>query len=167
MRILVTVASKHGSTDAIADAIETELAAAGLQVDRREPDQIADVEPYAGVVVGSAVYAGRWMEPARAFIERHANPLRKRPVWLFSSGPLGNPPKPVEDPTDVAPLVERIGAREHRVFSGDLVKERLGFGERAIVSVVRAPYGDFRDWVEIRTWARGIAEELKKASVPG
>jgi len=82
-------------------------------------------------------------------------------VWLFSSGPVGDPPKPEEDPVDVADLVALTDAREHRVFAGKLVRRQLSFPERAIVAALRVPEGDFRDWTEIRRWAAGIAEALR------
>jgi menaquinone-dependent protoporphyrinogen oxidase len=82
-------------------------------------------------------------------------------VWLFSSGPVGDPPKPEEDPVDVAELVAASGAREHRVFAGTLVRRQLSFPERAIVSALRVPEGDFRDWAEITRWAAEIAGALQ------
>jgi menaquinone-dependent protoporphyrinogen oxidase len=81
-------------------------------------------------------------------------------VWLFSSGPIGDPPKPAEDPVDAAGLVHACGAREHRVFAGRLERHRLGWGERAITVALRAPEGDFRDFAGIRAWAAQIAETL-------
>ena len=81
-------------------------------------------------------------------------------MWLFSSGPVGDPPKPEEDPVDVADLVATTNACEHRVFAGKLVRKQLNFPERAIVSALRVPEGDFRDWTEIRQWAAGIADAL-------
>jgi menaquinone-dependent protoporphyrinogen oxidase len=41
-----------------------------------------------------------------------------------------------------------------------LVKQQLSFPERAIVSALRVPQGDFRDWTEIRGWASAIADTL-------
>ena len=81
-------------------------------------------------------------------------------MWLFSSGPVGDPPKPDEDPVDVAELLATTNARDHRVFAGKLVRKQLSFPERAIVSALRVPEGDFRDWIEIRQWAAGIADAL-------
>ena len=97
----------------------------------------------------------------RELVERFAEELAVRPVWLFSSGPIGDPPKPDEDPVDVAEVMERTRARGHAVFAGKIDRSRLGFGERAIVSALKVPEGDFRDWDEVRTWANGIVEELQ------
>src|SRR5690606_12652189 len=100
-------------------------------------------------------------------IDRHGEALRTLPVWLFSSGPIGNPPKPEEDPVDAAPLVEASGAREHRVFGGKLNRGRLAFWEKAIVLALRAPEGDFRDWDAVRDWAREIAQALEAHEAGG
>ncbi len=87
------------------------------------------------------MYAGHWLKPARELVERHARGLAGRPVWLFSSGPVGDPPKPEEDPVDVSEIHTRTGAREHRVFAGKLVRKQLSFPERAIASALRVPPG--------------------------
>jgi menaquinone-dependent protoporphyrinogen oxidase len=116
------------------------------------------------VVLGSAVYAGRWLKPARELVDRSRDALAARPVWLFSSGPVGDPPKPEEDPVDVAAIVAATGAREHRVFAGRLVRRQLGFADKAIAVALRVPDGDFRDWAEIRRWSAGIAAALRSGS---
>jgi menaquinone-dependent protoporphyrinogen oxidase len=110
------------------------------------------------------VYAGHWLKPARELVERHSAALADRLVWLFSSGPVGDPPKPEEDPVDVADLLAATGAREHRIFAGKLVRKQLSFPERAIVSALRVPEGDFRDWTQIRQWAAGIAHAIEAGS---
>jgi menaquinone-dependent protoporphyrinogen oxidase len=113
-------------------------------------------------VLGSAVYVGRWLEPARELVEAHADALTERPTWLFSSGPLGDPPKPeADDAVQIGEIAERVNARDHRLFAGRLDRKLLGFGERAVVLAFRAPEGDFRDWDEIAAWAREIAASLE------
>jgi menaquinone-dependent protoporphyrinogen oxidase len=82
-------------------------------------------------------------------------------AWLFSSGPIGEPPKPTEDPVDVAAIQAATRARDHRVFAGKLVRKQLSFGEKAMVVAFRAPDGDFRDWAEISGWASQIADALQ------
>jgi menaquinone-dependent protoporphyrinogen oxidase len=160
MRVLVTAATKYGATAEIAAAIAEVLDEHGLEATMLPPEQVERVDGYDAAVVGSAVYAGHWLKPARELVERHADALAGRPVYLFSSGPVGDPPKPEEDPVDVADLLATIGAREHRIFAGKLVRKQLSFPERAIVSALRVPEGDFRDWTEIRQWAAGIADAV-------
>jgi menaquinone-dependent protoporphyrinogen oxidase len=161
VKVLVCAASKHGATTEIAAEIGAVLSAAGVEAVVRAPDEVQTIDGYDAAVIGSAVYVGRWLEVAKTLVEHHQETLRAMPVWLFSSGPIGDPPKPVEDPVDAQPLVELVGARGHRVFAGDLDRSRLGFAERAIVAAVRAPDGDFRPWPEIEAWAREIAAALE------
>lgn len=166
MKVLVSAASKHGATAGIADAIGSTLMTRGFEVMVKEPGHVEEVHTFDAIVVGSAVYAGHWMKPAIELTERFAERFPGKPVWLFSSGPLGDPPKPTEDPVDVAEVMKLTGAREHRVFAGKLDKAMLSFPERAIVGALRAPYGDFRDWDEIRGWAEEIADSLVGAVAP-
>ena len=160
MRVLVTAATKYGATAEIAAAIAEVLDEHGLEATMLSPEQVKGVDGYDAVVVGSAVYAGHWLKPARELAGRCGSALAARPVWLFSSGPVGDPPKPDEDPVDVADILATTGAREHRVFAGKLLRGQLSFPERAIVSALRVPEGDFRNWTEIRQWAAGIAEAV-------
>jgi len=167
MRVLVSAAGRHGATEEIAAAIGRALVEGGLDADVRPVERVLDVEPYDAVVLGSAIYYGKWVEPARRFLERHAGELSARPVWLFSSGPLGDPLRPAEEqPVDAAELVAAVGAREHRLFAGRLERGRLGLRERAVVRAVGAAEGDFRDWAAIAEWAAGISATLR-AERPG
>lgn len=164
MKVLVTAASKYGATFEIAAAIGEVLAERGLDATVVTPPEVGRVEDYDAVVLGSAVYAGRWLEDARTLVDRSAEALAARPVWLFSSGPTGEPLKPEEDSVDVAGILEATKARDHHVFAGKLLRKQLSFGEKAMVVAFRAKDGDFRDWDEIRSWASSIADALQPAS---
>ena len=161
MKALVAVASRYGSTDDIAQAIAEELRGAGIDADLREADVVGDLTGYDTVVLGSAVYMGNWLPAARRLVERNREWLATVPVWLFSSGPLGeDDPQPHGDPERIADLLQAVRPREHRVFVGKLDKDTLGFSERLAAKVVHAPEGDFRDWEAIRSWAQSIAATL-------
>ena len=165
MKLLMAVSSKHGSTREIAGSIGRTVREAGIEVDVVDAGDVGSVAPYDAVVIGSAVHWGRWMGTARDLVEGSAEALRTRPVWLFSSGPLG---RDIVDPADAAEgnrLLELVGAREHRVFPGKADKQQLGFVERRIVSMVKSPWGDHRDWPAIHGWAASIAGELTTVAV--
>jgi menaquinone-dependent protoporphyrinogen oxidase len=163
MKVIIVVGSKHGSTRSIAEAVGDELRESGLDVSIADADaDAADVsfDGYDAAVIGSAVYVGRWMKDARNFLEANREPLRKMPLWLFSSGPLGDEAEKPDDLADVRAFAADVQARDHRVFAGSLDKADLNLAERAAVRMVHAPYGDARDWAEVRAWAQTIAAEL-------
>ncbi|MGY2066002.1 flavodoxin domain-containing protein [Blastococcus sp. SYSU DS0619] len=122
LRVLVAVASRHGATADVATAIARTLdesdagRAAGLVAVAVPVQQQPEPAGFDAVVLGSAVYVGRWLEPAREYAATHTSALRTRPVWLFSSGPIGEPPFPPDVPHDVEPLSELTGARGQAVF---------------------------------------------------
>ena len=164
MRVLVTAASRHGGTSAVAEELARTLVAAGLEADLRPPDEVEDVREYDAIVLGSAIYYGQWLPTALDLVRRNRGVIDERPVWLFSVGPLGSAePQAATEPAIVGELAERTHARGHRVFGGVLDRSRLGIGEKIVASVVRAPEGDFRDWPEVRRWASEIASDIGTA----
>ena len=160
MKILVAYASRHGSTTGIAERIAAKLRASDHEVDIGPVAEVADIGTYDAYVIGSAVYYGGWMKEATAFVESNTAWLARRPVWLFSSGPVG--PAAPADPKELPALREAIAPLDHRVFYGALDRHGLSIGERIVVSAVKAPDGDYRDWHEIDAWADEIARELAK-----
>jgi menaquinone-dependent protoporphyrinogen oxidase len=161
MNVLVAYASKHGSTAEIAGVIGNDFREAGFDVDIQQADNVTTLAPYDTVIIGSAIYVGQWQRGALQFIDHFEEQLKSRHVWLFSSGPIGVDPKPAEEPPVTEALIDRTGAVEHQSFTGKLDRSNLGFGDRLIASVVRAPEGDFRDWDAIRAWAMHIVRQLQ------
>jgi menaquinone-dependent protoporphyrinogen oxidase len=165
MNVLIAVASKHGSTLQIAEAIADQLRRDNLDVDLHDLKENGDpgnVTGYNAVIVCSGVYAGSWLPEARRFTEHHSDELARMPVWLVSSGPLGTEDtRPRGVPETVIAPVKGVTPREHKIFAGRLDAADMGFGERLIISMVHAPTGDFRDWPGIEQWAHTIAEELR------
>ncbi len=160
MKLLVAVASRHGATAEIAARIAEWLEGEHLDVTLAAAGPRTRVAGFDAVVIGSAVYNGRWHDDARAFIEGHAEALRQVPVWLFSSGPLGDPPLPADESPDSFDFARLVDAHGQRCFPGALDKSKLSLAERAVVVTLRAPEGDFRDWDEIRAWAEEIQRHM-------
>jgi len=161
MKVLVAVASKHAGTAEIAARIGAVLTDHGHDVHVEDAHDVPTVEDADAVILGSGEYYGKWLSEAVQLVDRFETELRTRPVWLFSSGPSGDPPKPEPSASvEVGDLVERTGARSHQVFSGRIDRHQLGLGEKVIVTALRAPEGDFRDWGEVERWAGAVADEL-------
>lgn len=164
--VLIVVESRHGATREISGVLAQRLVTHGASATVVAPEDCHEIDADA-VVVGSGVYYGKWLKSAQRFVDRHAPELLSRPVWLFSSGPLGEDDKTETDGTDagiepavVARLVELTGARAHHVFAGRLDRDDLGPFEKLVAAGVHAPEGDFRDWEDVKAWADEIAAEV-------
>ena len=161
MRILVSVASRHGGTSDMGDTIAETLHAAGHEVTQLIPDDVEHVEQYDAAVLGSAVYVNRVALGMRDLVDRQGGQLRDLPVWLFWSGPVGDSSSSgPATPDDVTTLARTIEARDVRMFPGRLERSELNISERALVALVKAEAGDFRDFEDVRQWAQGIASKL-------
>jgi menaquinone-dependent protoporphyrinogen oxidase len=177
MSILVTYATKYGSTQGIAERIATTLKAQGLKVELQPIMISRDVAGYEALVIGSAAYMGSWLKDAAEFVRRNRSILATKPVWLFSSGPLGTATKDPQgrdvlvasEPKEFAEFKEAIKPRSLRVFFGALDRSKLK-GSHRLVAMLPASKavlveGDFRDWKAIEAWAESIAHELPQAVV--
>lgn len=164
-RALVAYGTKNGSTAGVAEAIGDALRSQGMEAEVRPAAEVEDVMPYELVVVGGALYMGRWHADAVRFARRYRSELLNRPVWLFSSGPLD----PSAGERDIPPVrgvrraMVHLDAREHRTFGGRLENGAKGRMARAIVESGRG--GDFRDFGAISAWATAMALNLG-AAVP-
>ncbi|WP_405566865.1 flavodoxin domain-containing protein [Streptomyces sp. NBC_01167] len=159
--VLVAYGGKYGSTEEIAHWIADTLNHNGVSAVAR-PAAVLESDPgqYDAVVLGGALYAGRWHHDARRFARRHAKVLATHPLWLFSSGPLdaSAADKDLPPVKGVARLAARLDARGHITFGGRLEEGAKGRIARMIIQQGRG--GDFRDQQQIHGWARGIAAEL-------
>ena len=163
MKVLVAVGSKYGATREIAQAIAEVLCGFGCEAECLDAKDVETLEPYEAFVIGSALYGGFWRRDASELVKDNIEFLRSKPVWLFSSGPVGLPPRPDEAGGEGEGLTEKVGAKAHMAFSGYLNAERLNFGERAIVRGLKASVGDYREWGQVKGWAKEIGAELGKA----
>ena len=162
-RVLIAYATKHGTMADVAGTIADELRRHGLEVDVQRVEEPADISWYDGVIVGSALYMGRWRGEAVDFLRRHRDELAERPVWLFHGGPLSSDPETFEQrlPDGVRVMAARIGIRGTMTVGGRLLPGTPGFVESLMLR--GGTSGDFVDHDTIRRWAREIATELDRA----
>ena len=173
MRILVAYASRHGATQGIAERITEVLTASGHDAEARPVKDVADLARYDAYVIGSAVYMFHWLKDMTRFLRRNGPLLADRPLWLFSSGPLGTEMTDakgrdvleVSAAKEAVELEAAIHPRGHVMFSGAYFRGKpVGLAERFVEKMPAArdamQEGDFRDWQAIEAWAADIAREL-------
>lgn len=172
--VLVVYSSRYGGTQGIARRVAGRLRAAGLAVDLRPARSACSPDGYDAVVVGSAVYHGSWMHEAVRYVRRHHRGLAERPVWLFSSGPLGADPEDNlgrdkaehSEPEQMYEYRHWLRPRGERLFFGSLRRSSLRRADRVLSRLAAARNawdeveGDFRDWDAVDAWADDIAAEL-------
>jgi menaquinone-dependent protoporphyrinogen oxidase len=162
-RVLVAYATKRGSTREVAETIATTLQEHGERVELRAAADCRDLSEYRAVVLGGALYMGRWHRDARAFLHRHATALETRPTAIFAMGPQKLDERSVRGARqqldnalrrfrDLDPLAVTI-------FGGVIDPAKLGFPFN------RMKAGDARDWDAIRAWATELASRLATPSL--
>ena len=155
--VLVAYASLHGATAGIAGWVADELRSGGLDAWAVPAAHVTRLDDIDAVVIGSAVYVDQWVPEAADLVRTQAEELRRRPVWLFSSGTVGGV-APSVVPAEQQQLASLVGARGSATFAGALDRP---------TSELAAPAGDWRDEHDVRRWAREIAAALTVVPSPG
>ena len=166
MRVLVTYASKMGSTQEIAEAIGRELETHAIKVVVAPCRDNLSPADFDGVIIGSAIYTRRWVKKATKYLKRHAHELDHHKTWLFHSGPCGEGAgeEQVPAPKAVERVIARHGLSGPVTFGGRLdIDHAIGPVSRWM-SAEGPLSGDFRDWDRIRAWASDIAHQLDPAT---
>jgi menaquinone-dependent protoporphyrinogen oxidase len=154
--VLVAYASEHGSTREVAGVIAARLRAAGLDAEVRPANEVADLRPYSGVVLGGAIYVGRLHPEAVGFLHRHHAALSVLPIAVFALGPrtlepsdLASSRKQLLRALEKAPDVDPY---EIAVFGGVIDPKQLRFPLNRLYA------SDARDWDDIDAFALRCAE---------
>ena len=158
-RVLVAFATKRGSTREVAESVAETLRAEGLEAECRAAAEIEDLDGYAAVVLGGALYMGRWHADARDFLRRHRRLLAALRLAVFAMGPRTLAESDVEESRkqldNALAMVPELEPVSVAVFGGvvDPAKLRFPFN--------RMPASDARDWDAIHAWVQDVAERLQ------
>jgi len=162
-KILVTYATRAGSTFEVAEQVAEVLRAAGATVDVKPVPAVHEVKGYDAVIVGSAIRMGHWLPEAVAFVQAHRETLSHIPTAYFLvSGLLRDdtpgmrrkvlafldPVRTILEPTSIG------------LFAGKMDYSKMDWLDRSIAEAVSSSEGDWRNWEAIRCWAHDLQTNL-------
>ena len=171
--ILVTYATRYGSTQEVAEAIAATLRESGLEVDIQPMRKVQTLEGFRAIVMGAPLFIGRWHKDTEKFLSLHQEALTQRPVAIFTLGPAQSKEKdwgPVHTQLDRElakyPWLTPVALE---LFGGKYDPAKLNFFDKLLASfpaspLYQMPASDLRDWTAIRTWANNLISVLQPAS---
>jgi menaquinone-dependent protoporphyrinogen oxidase len=165
-KILVTYATRAGSTVEVAATVAEELRAEGATVDVLPIKIVRDVNGYDAVVVGSAIRMGQWLPEAVQFVKTHRSTLAGIPTAYFLVSGFLREDTPEMRQKVLAfldPVREILEPISIGLFAGKIDFSKLSWLDRTIAKAVGSPEGDWRDWEAIRNWARELQPTLVHA----
>jgi menaquinone-dependent protoporphyrinogen oxidase len=172
--VLVTYATRYGSTQEVADAVASALREAGLAVDLQPVKQVRSLEGYGAVVLGAPIYIGSFLKDAQRFLAAHGGALGGRPLAVFAVGPIGGTPgdegwqgarQQLDQQLQKIPGLAPVAVE---LFGGKYDPAKLHFTDRLLAILPASPLhnlpaNDSRDWTAIRAWAGDLAAKLRPA----
>jgi menaquinone-dependent protoporphyrinogen oxidase len=164
-RVLVTYASRTGSTAGVAEAIGKTLRDGGAHVDVQPMQEVSELLSYRAVVTGSPIRHARWLPEAIQFIRAHQTTLRHKPFAMFTVCITLAMPNSERYRTAVsewtAPVRTLVRPLSEGLFAGTLDFNKLPINLetlklRATVAMGIFPRGDRRNWNAIQSWAANL-----------
>ncbi|HEU5383580.1 MAG TPA: flavodoxin domain-containing protein [Ktedonobacteraceae bacterium] len=163
--ILVTYATRYGSTQEVAETVAATLREGGFVVDIQPMREVRSLEGYSTVVLGAPLYMFRWHKDALHFLARYREALMKRSVAAFALGPFHDEEKEYQE---VRRELEKelakfpwLTPRTIAIFGGKFDPQKLTFPHNLLPALKNMPPSDARDWETIRTWANDLAVQLR------
>jgi len=162
--LLLTYATRYGSTQEVAEAITTTLREGGIKVDIQSMQDVKNLDNYNAVVLGAAIYNARWHPEAHKFLSKYQETLKQLPVAIFALGPLSTSDaamlrsrRQLDIELEKYPWLKPVAVE---MFVGKSDPAKLGVFERMFTKA-----SDHRDWKAIRAWANYLATQLDQIAV--
>jgi len=166
--VLVTYATRYGSTQEVAEAVATPLREGDLKVDVLPAREVCKLEGYDAVVLGAPLYMFRWHKDALSFLDRHRAALTQQSpesglrMAIFALGPIHNDE---QEKQSARVQLDKVLAKYPwlkpvalEIFAGKLDPSRLHFPENLFMGQMAA--SDERDWAAIRAWANSLVKSF-------
>ena len=169
IKVLVTYASMHGSTQEVAEDIAATLRSQGVEVDLRPIRAVRVLDGYRAVVLGAPFYMFHWPTDARRFLARFQRELTSGlPIAIFAGGPIEDSNEQWRDRrSDLDKELAKfpwLTPVSVQLIGGKFDPARLRFPYNLIPAMRNMPASDLRDWTAIRTWASNLTEKFQSVT---
>lgn len=169
--ILITYATRTGSTKGISEFIGKTLSNLGEQVEILPVQSVTDLTAYKAIIVGSAIQSSKLMPDAIEFVKNNRIELAKKPFAVFlvcMTLAMRNGKNYHSFVSSwLEPVRSVLNPISEGLFSGTLelhkipsLLDRLKFRLSILFRVWKE--GDHRDWNEIQRWAEKLKSEIDK-----
>ena len=165
--ILVTYATRAGSTAEVAREIARVLGMHDFVVDVKPIKEKPQLSSYQAVVLGSAIRMAAWLPEALEFIQNNQEPLARLTAAIFTVHMLNTGADKASRQARQAytiPVRELMTPVDEVFFAGKLDYARLSFFDRLIARALEEQTGsypaDLRDWDGIHAWAAALPPAL-------
>lgn len=171
-KILVAYASMYGTTAEVAKVIAETLQKESINiiVEAKPIKEIKNLEEYTAVIVGAPIRFDRWMSDAQMFVKNNKEILRTIPVaFFFTCMTLSQKSEKSERGAKIYsdalyvldPEIKPISVQG---FAGAVDYSKISFFLRYILKIALfikgAKPGDYRNWEEIKNWAKSLASKM-------
>jgi menaquinone-dependent protoporphyrinogen oxidase len=170
-KILVTYASRTGSTAQIAEAIHKTLVKNGQEAELLPIENVNDLSPYHAVIIGSSIRKSSWLPEAMQFLQNHKAELARKRVATFTvciTIAMSNTERYQDAVRQwTAPVRALVPPVREGLFAGRLDFSKLPWTLdtlllRITVALGIFPRGDHRDWNAVHAWAQDLQPLLQQ-----
>jgi menaquinone-dependent protoporphyrinogen oxidase len=162
-KILITYASKRGSTGEVAEAIGKTMARIGARVDLLPLKKVTGLSGYQAVLIGSAIRVAKWLPEAVDFVSENRAALQRVPTAYFTvcmTLAEDTPANQTRAAGFLEPVRTMLAPVAEGYFAGKVDPKTLSFLENTMLKAKNVPQGDFRDWSKITSWAQSTYTQI-------
>ncbi|WP_421908235.1 flavodoxin domain-containing protein [Methanolacinia petrolearia] len=164
-KILVSYATRYGSTKGVAEIIGDQLSELGYDVmisGLMEKINLSDID---AVFIGSPLHLGKWLPEAREFVQSRKSKLNRVPVIAFTTGITIAEPNEhnlLKAKFAIDEISQYIIPFESGFFAGRISRDLLNESDLQLVKMAKIQDGNYIDPEKIKDWVIKTCNNLKE-----
>lgn len=167
--VLITYATRYGSTKEVAEKIAQIFIHDGFKVEVLPCKKVDKIDQYQFILIGAPYYIGGMLKEAKNFLLRNQDILSKKPIAFFALGPIGETEKELsETQTQLDKELKQfpwLKPISTVMFGGKYNPKKLRLLDKFLTLPPASPLhnleaNDARNWEDIEKWAEKLSAFL-------